>query len=199
VSIDAGIKAVHKNANYSLIGFWSDYNDFSQLEKFDSIAVGPGSFTPLWRFENVEDVTIYGFEGVVEGNLNNGLYGSLSFSYQRGDNNTKDQPIFVSPIKTILTTGYRHHKQGLFGEITVRRAEDQNRIPDATTLDDIATRGFTVVSATTGIRLYDRIRVSVTGSNLFDETYSEPFNGRNPDNPIPESGRSFIFSLTTEI
>jgi hemoglobin/transferrin/lactoferrin receptor protein len=198
ISYDFGIKAVHEHANYSLIGFYSSYDDFSQLRIFDSLA-GPGGSEPLWRFENIDEVTIYGFEGVLEGSLDNGLYGSLSFTYQHGQNETFDQPLFVSPIKTSVTLGYRHEKHGLFGEMTLRRVEDQDRVPDVTYLDDIPTRGFSVVSATAGVRLFERVRLSVTVNNLFDEIYSEPFNARNPDNPVAEPGRNFVLSLNSSI
>lgn len=201
VSVDLGVKAVHEQLNYSLIGFWSDYKDFTQLQNYDELPpTQPGGRpTPLWRYENIEDVTIYGLEGVLEGALANGLYGRLSVSYQHGDNNTDDIPVFVSPVKTVLTAGYRHRRHGLFGEFTVRRMEDQNRIPDVATLDDIATPGFTTVSASAGFSLFERVRLTATVNNIFDKVYSEPFNARNPDNPIPEPGRNFIIGLSSNI
>lgn len=195
VSIDFGVKAIHPKVNYSIMGFWSKYNDFTQLQRFDSIATGPGSFTDLWRFENLEDVTIYGLEAVIEANFDNGVYGTAMFSYQHGNNDTEDQPLFVSPAKTTLTLGYKFKNRGAFSEFTVRRAEDQNRIPDVTYLDDIATKGFTVINVTAGINLTDNVRVIASINNLFDEVYSEPFNARNPDNPIAEPARNLIIGL----
>ena len=201
VSLDFGVKAVHDEVNYSLIGFYSDYSDFTQLQNFDSIpAPGPpGAYTPLWRYENIDDVTIYGFEGVVEANFHSGIYGSLSFTYQHGQNDTEDEPLFVSPVKTTLTAGYRHKKHGLFGELTVRKIEDQDRVPNVTYLDDIATKGFTVVNMTAGVTLFKSVRMAVTGKNLFDEVYAEPFNARNPDNPVPEAGRGLVVSINAGI
>lgn len=201
VSVDLGIKAVHENINYSMIGFWSDYNDFTQLQNYETLPPAyPGdSPTPLWRYENVNDVTIYGFESVIEGQFNNGLYGSFSFSYQHGQNNTEDFPLFVSPVKTVTSLGYRHDRHGLFGEVSVRRVAGQDRVPETTALDDIPTEPFTVVNAAAGLKLFERIRLSVSVNNIFDEVYSEPFNGRNPDNPIPEPGRNFVIGLSSSI
>jgi len=195
LTVDMGVKAIHDNINYTFIGFYSDYSDFTQLQNFDSLPGHGGSFTPLWRYENIEDVTIYGFESVIEAQIENGMYGNVTFSYQHGENKTDDQPLFVSPFKTSLSMGYRSLKNGYFGEFTVRRAEDQNRIPDVTYLDDIASKGFTVVNMSAGIKLFDSIRFSIAVNNLFDEIYSEPFNGRSPDNPLPEPGRNFIFTV----
>ncbi len=194
VSIDYGVKAVHTNINYSLMGFWSDYKDFTQLKIFGS---GPEGL--LWRFENVDDVTIYGFEAVVEGNFSNGTFGSLTFSYQHGQNKVEDQPLFVSPVKTTLSIGHQHKRHGFISEFTIRRVEDQNRIANVTYLDDIATKGFTVVNFTNGIDIFENVRLTGSINNIFDVLYSEPFNGRNPDNPIPESGRNFIIGINAGI
>ncbi|MCK4573752.1 MAG: TonB-dependent receptor [candidate division Zixibacteria bacterium] len=201
ISLDFGVKAVHDEVNYSLIGFYSDYSDFTQLQNFDSIpAPGPpGAYTPLWRYENIDDVTIYGFEGVVEANFHSGVYGSLSFTYQHGQNDTEDEPLFVSPVKTSATAGYRHKKHGLFGEVTVRKIEDQGRVPNVTYLDDIATKGFAVVDVTAGVTLFSSVKLAVVGKNLFDEVYAEPFNARNPDNPVPEAGRGLVVSINAGI
>ncbi len=197
LTVDFGVKAIHDNVNYTIIGFYSNYTDFTQLQNFDSLPPVHGpSYTPLWRYENIEDVAIYGFESVIEAQLESGIYGNLTLSYQRGENKTDDQPIFVSPFKSSLTMGYRNHKDGYFGEFTVRKVADQNRIPDVTYLDDIATKGFVSVNLSTGIKLYDTIRFSVAVNNLLDETFSEPFNGRNVDNPLPEPGRNLIFSVS---
>jgi outer membrane receptor protein involved in Fe transport len=88
---------------------------------------------------------------------------------------------------------------GLFGEATVRVVGDQDRVPDVAYLDDIPTKGFTAVNATVGCRPLHSMRASLSIYNLFDEIYAEPFNARNPDNPIVEPGRNFVLSLTAEI
>lgn len=199
MTLDAGFKGVHPNISYSLIGFWSDYNDFTQLQNFDSLPPSHpgGDYTRLWRYENIQDVTIYGIEAVIDGQLDMGLFSNVSLSYQHGQNDTDHQPLFVSPFRMSVTGGYRHKSHGLFGEVTVRIAGDQNRVPDVAALDDIATEGFAILSATAGVNIYRQVRLAVTGLNLTDEVYSEPFNGRNPDNPIPESGRNFVITLNS--
>ncbi len=198
VSLDYGVKAIHTNVNYSLIGFYSFYNDFTQFQNFDSL-FEHGSYTPLWRYENFEDVRIYGFEGVIEGNLPNGLYGSMNLAYQHGQIKSADQPLFVSPIKLGLTGGYRHNKYGAFGEFNMRVVGDQDRVPEVAYLDDVPSKGFTVVNATVGFRPMNQVRLALSANNLFDKLYAEPFNGRNPDNPIPEPGRNFVLSVTASL
>jgi hemoglobin/transferrin/lactoferrin receptor protein len=195
VSFDFGVKAIHESIKYSLMGFYNDYEDFTQLQNFD-YAVGHGGSTPLWRYENVEDVKIYGFEFLIETDTEEGFHSSLSITYQRGENKTIDQPLFVSPLKSSLTLGYRHKKPGIFGSFTIKMVEDQDRIPDVAYLDDIATRGYWRLDALAGIQINKYVRLSIAGNNLLDELYSEPFNARNPDNPVPEPGRNFIFSIT---
>lgn len=198
VSLDYGVKAIHTNVNYSLIGFYSFYNDFTQFQNFDSL-FEHGSYTPLWRYENFEDVRIYGFEGVIEGNLPNGLYGSMNLAYQHGQIKSADQPLFVSPLKLGLTGGYRHSTHGAFGEFSMRVVGNQDRVPEVAYLDDVPSRGFTVVNATVGFRPMNQVRLALSAYNLFDKLYAEPFNGRNPDNPIPEPGRNFVLSVTASL
>ncbi|MEW6050376.1 MAG: TonB-dependent receptor [Candidatus Zixiibacteriota bacterium] len=201
VSIDYGVKAIHPHVNYSLIGFYSLYNDFTQLQTYDSLPPSsPGApYTPLWRYENLEDVRIYGFEGVVEGNFDFGLYGNLNLAYQHGQIRSADQPLFVSPVKLGVTAGYRHKKYGAFGEANLRVVGDQNRVPDVAYLDDIPSKGFTVVNATVGFRPWNLVRLSLSANNIFDKAYAEPFNARNPDNPIAEPGRNFVVSMTANL
>jgi hemoglobin/transferrin/lactoferrin receptor protein len=198
-TLDAGIKGIKPKVNYSFIGFLSFYKDFTQLQNFETLPASHpgGDVTRLWRYENVEDVTIYGLEAMVEISSDMGVYSNLGLSYQRGQNDTDDQPLFVSPMKFTGTLGYAHDKHGLFGETTMRLVGSQGRVPDIAALDDIPTSSFAVVGATVGAEIYRGVRLALTGNNLLDRVYSEPFNARNPDNPIPEPGRSFTISLNS--
>jgi hemoglobin/transferrin/lactoferrin receptor protein len=195
-TVDLGLKAARENAGYSLIGFYSNYNDFTQLQMF---AVDTNTSQPLWRYENVEDVSIYGIELLTEAKLNSGIYGGFTFTYQRGENKTDDKPLFVSPVKSSLKVGYRETANRYFGEVNIYRVEAQNRIPSTSTLDDIATRGYTLVNTSAGIKLWNSLSLNLGVVNLFDEVYSQPFNGRNPDNPVPEPGRNFVISTKVDV
>ncbi len=196
VSTDLGVKAVNDNIGYSIIGFYSDYSDFTQL---DSAGTDTTTFQTLWRYENVEDVSIYGLETSFEGKLNNGLYGGLSFSYQRGNNKTENEPIFVSPFRTSFKFGYREKSHPIFGELNLHKVEGQNRIPNVSALDDIATSGHTVVNSMIGVHLWKYLKLTLNANNLFDEVYSQPFNARNPDNPVPEQGRNFVLTAKVDV
>ena len=194
VTIDVGFKGVHNRVNYSVIGFRSDYSDFVRLLIFDATGV-----EPLWRFENVGDVAISGFEALVEGFRDNGLYSSLGFTYQHGNNDTENSPVFVSPFKTDAKIGYRHNKHGLFGELHMRWVGDQNRVPTLASLNDQPTNGYTLFHINGGVTVWNQVRLAATVRNVFDRIYSEPFNGRSPNNPLVEPGRNFILSLNTQI
>jgi len=56
-----------------------------------------------------------------------------------------------------------------------------------------------VVHLSAGVNIFERVKLSASLRNLFDEVYSEPFNGRNPDNPLPEPGRNFIVGISAGI
>ncbi len=196
VSIDLGFKSARKHIGYSLIGFYSDYSNFTQLVIFDT---DPNTHQPLWRYENVDDVSIYGVEVVFEANSSSGVYGGMSFSYQHGENKADDEPIFVSPVKTSLKLGYRPNGKKYFGEINLHRAEDQDRVPTISTLNDIPTRGYTLVNTTFGTRVWTGLKLSLNVNNLFDAVYSQPFNARNPVNPVPEAGRSVLIKASVDV
>ncbi|MCH9024188.1 MAG: TonB-dependent receptor [candidate division Zixibacteria bacterium] len=196
VSYDLGFKSAQENVAYSLIGFYSDYTDFTQLLIFDT---DPNTHEPLWRYENVDDVSIYGVEAVIEANLSSGVYGGMSFSYQHGKKNADDEPIFVSPVKTSLKLGYRPNGKKFFGEINLHRTEDQDRVPTISSLNDIPTRGYTLVNTTVGTKIWTGLKLSLNVNNLFDEVYSQPFNARNPVNPVPEAGRSVLIKASVDV
>jgi len=196
VSYDLGFKSAHEKVAYSLVGFYSDYTNFTQLVRFDT---DPITFEPLWRYENVDDVSIYGVEVAVNGNFSSGVYTGFAFSYQHGNNNADDEPIFVSPVKTSLKLGYRPNGKKYYGEINLHRAEDQNRVATISTLDDIPTKGYTLVNTTFGTRIWTGLKLSLNVNNLFDEVYSQPFNARNPVNPVPEAGRSVLIKASVDV
>jgi hemoglobin/transferrin/lactoferrin receptor protein len=199
-TIDLGVKAKHEWLNYSIIAFYSDYTDFSQLQKFDSVpGYAPNSYNYFWRYENIDHVVIYGLESIIEANLSNGVYSNLSVSYQHGQNKTIGQPLFVSPAEVSLTTGYRYKKHGLFGELSVQWAGDQKRVPDVAYLDDVPSIGYTVLDAAAGIDVWTNVRLSLVANNFLNEVYAEPFNSRNPDNPIVEPGRNFVVSINASL
>jgi hemoglobin/transferrin/lactoferrin receptor protein len=198
ISIDYGVKAIHKEFNYSLMGFYSDYTDFAQFQNFAFETIH-GATTPLWRYENIEDVVIYGFEGIIEVNPSDGIYSRLNLSYQHGQNESAETPIFVSPLKTSVTMGYRNQKQKWYGEFIIKMVDHQDRVPDVTYLDDIPTRGYWLLNAVFGIQVNEHVKFSLAARNILDEVYSEPFNARNPDNPIPEPGRNLTISITANL
>ena len=87
----------------------------------------------------------------------------------------------------------------LVHEAYLRLVGDQNRTPVTSTLNDIPTKGYTLINTSTGVTVANQIRVALTIRNLFDKVYSEPFNARSPNNPLVEPGRNFILSLNTGI
>lgn len=196
VTTDFGLKASDKNYSYSLIGFYSSYRDFTQIQMFGT---DPTTSQPLWHYDNVEDVSIFGLEAQLLARFNNGVYGGVNFAYQRGNNDADNTPIFVSPIKTSVSVGYREHQDRYFGQVSVHRVEDQNRIPPVSNLDEITTKGYTLVNTSFGTRVWRYVKLSLSVNNVFDEVYSHPFNGRNSDNPVPEAGRNFILNAKVDL
>ena len=80
----------------------------------------------------------------------------------------------------------------------MRTVGDQTRVPDVAYLDDIATTGYTIFGAAIGCQPFKNVKLTLSGINLTDEVYAEPFNARNPDNPIVEAGRNFVLTRQRE-
>lgn len=189
---EIGFKGVQPELSYSVVGFTSRYDRFIQLRQ---------NSEGFWQYQNAEEATIYGFETFVEGALQNGLFSSLAVSWQHGDSkiDNQQQPLFVTPLSTSLSAGWRDRDRRSSFEMTARWVDAQTRIATTTALEDAATKSFVMVNLSAGYRLWNSVQTTVTVRNVFDKLYSEPYNARVPDNPIPEPGRSLVVSISSEL
>jgi iron complex outermembrane receptor protein len=78
----------------------------------------------------------------------------------------------------------------------VHLAAEQSRT--APTRGEEATDGYTTVDLKTGARLWEQVEVEVGVENLFDVTYTNHLNAKNPftGTPVPEPGRVLTTALT---
>jgi hemoglobin/transferrin/lactoferrin receptor protein len=199
-NLDVGVKFNFEEFFASLTLFQNNFRDYIELESTgDSIKLGHQSF-PEWHYTNISELRIQGIEGTVESNLGKGIYGSFNFAYNHGKNLTLDQPFFVSPLKTVVTLGWKE-KKGRFGlESNLRYVDKQDRVPkdvEGKYRDNLPTPSFTVLGMEAFVELFGWQTLNIVVNNLTNETYSEPYNATNPDNPVVEPGRNFIISLTT--
>jgi len=198
-NLDLGAKLNFERFFVSLTLFQNNFRDYIELESIgDTIHLGHEAF-PEWHYTNITELRIQGVEGVLEGNLFRGLYGSFGIAFNHGENLTTDQPFFVAPFKGVFTLGWKNQKERLGLESTLRYVDRQNRVAkdnEGRYRDNLPTPSFTVVSLDGFVKLFEWQTLNISVKNLFDETYAEPYNATNPDNPVSEPGRNLIISLT---
>lgn len=199
-NLDMGAKFNFGKFYASLTVFQNNFRDYIDLEATgDTVHIGKNSY-PEWHYVNITELRISGIEEILEGDLGNGLYGSCTVTYNKGQNITADQPFFVAPSKTVLALGWKN-KTGRFGiEPSVRYVKKQDRVPkepDGDYLDNLPTKSFTVANVDAFFKIFKWQTLNLSIKNIFDETYAEPYNATNIANPVKEPGRNFIISLTT--
>jgi len=201
VTFDLGFRINFKRYYASLTFFHNSVHDFLELESTgDSIKIGHSSL-PVWHYTNITEAQIKGIEAEFEGNLPKNFFGFCNLVYNRGNNLTLDQPIFVAPFKTTIGLGWKDKREKVRAEMSLRYVAEQKRIPKDSQgkyLDKVPTPGFTVVNLKTSLSLLSWQRLYITLNNLTDKTYSEPYNASNPFNPVVEPGRNLVVSLTSE-
>ncbi len=199
-TFDVGFRVNLKKYYGSLTFFYNSIHDFIELESTgDSIKIGHASL-PEWHYTNITEAEIKGVEGEFQGDLPQSFFGYCNFTYNRGDNITLNQPIFVAPFKAIVGLGWKDRNEKLRFEINLRYVAVQNRVPKDSQgkyLDRVPTPSFTVVNLKTSISLFSWQTLNLAIDNLTNQTYSEPYNASNSYNPVVEPGRNLIVSLTT--
>ena len=199
-TFDLGFRMNLKKYYGSLTFFYNSVHDFIELESTgDSIRIGHASL-PVWHYTNITEAEIKGVEGEFQGNLPRNFFGFCNFTYNRGDNITLDQPIFVAPFKATIGLGWKDVSEKFLVEMGLRYVAEQNRVPkdsEGKYLDRLPTPSFTVINFKTSLNLFSWQTLNIALDNLTDKTYSEPFNASNSYNPVVEPGRNLIVSLTT--
>ncbi|WP_232798091.1 TonB-dependent receptor [Salinibacter altiplanensis] len=169
----------------------------------DYITLAPTGIDPIlplskpqtvFRYVNGE-ATFYGTEVDATVSLAEPLTARASGSYLWGEDETADEPAFgVSPASAALGLRWTHQPTtSAVGEVFVdggvELVAEQDRA--ATTRRETETDGYTTVDLRAGATVLERVRLDVSVENLFDETYVNHLNAKNPfsGDSLPEPGR----------
>ncbi len=151
-------------------------------------------FFQFKRYENVGDVYMTGFELRWLRNWSNSFSSDVRTAYTYAQNTTLNEPLpLIPPLHGSVSTSYAGKGFSLSG--ILEWATEQSRIANQTTIED-QTDSFAVLNFELSRKwLNNSLRSTLSVHNVFDHYYNQHTSIGN----IPESGRSFMLTLTYDL
>ena len=149
-SFEIGFKRNTKNANFTIAAFYNSYNDFLEKSARDGTVdittpAGVKTVSRL-RTKNVDDASIYGFElNSIFNFADTGFSIGNSISYQKGDNNTDNEPLHsIQPFTAVNSINYKFPNQKITTSLIntyvgkpITRSDYTDYIPDSYIITDL--------------------------------------------------------------
>lgn len=175
-SLEVGVKGRSPSLTYQLAAFHTRIDDYiaGRVTGTNNAANG----LPVKRTENLDKVTLWGFEGSLSVPL--GAYvGDAGFTWLRGKNHQDDEALAeVAPPELRLGLG-QPAERGFYWRAQLRAVSKQTRVATRfTNGGEDATAGFVTADARLGWRFgpfgaLDGAGIEVALNNLFDKRYHE--------------------------
>ncbi len=188
----------------SINGFARRMDDYITLAPTEIDPILPLSPPTVYRYVNGE-ATFVGSEVSATMALPGPWTGQASGSYLWGRDETLDEPAFgVSPPTATIglqwapTLDVRSVGE-LYVDGSVNLTAGQDRV--ATTRGEEATDGYATVDLRAGVDAFRRTTLEVGVENLFDATYVNHLNAKNPFTgmQLPEPGRVLFVNLSVSL
>ncbi len=173
-SFEIGLKKNTKNANFTIAAFYNSYNDFLEKSASDGTVdittpAGVRTVSRL-RTKNVDDASIFGFElNSIFNFVSTGFSIGNSFSYQKGDNNTDNEPLHsIQPFTAVNSINYKFPNQRISTSLIntyvgkpITRSDYSDFIPDSYIITDL----------NVGYEVSQNFSVNFGVYNLLNKTY----------------------------
>jgi iron complex outermembrane receptor protein len=146
----------------------------------------------LLVFKNVDEIKANGFEVELEGRLNSGLRGRISYTLQKVKNERTGETPLNSPehlAKFNLIVPLLHDK--VFTGMELQYTSKRKTLAGKDT-DDFFVANVTVFTQ----KLLKGLEISGSVYNLFDKKYGDPGSGEHRQDSIEQDGRSFRCKIT---
>jgi len=200
---DLWIEGSGRAWSLSINAFVRHVDDYITLAPTDIDPILPLSPETVFRYINGE-ANFYGAEVDAAVSLAEPWTARVSGSWLRGDDEALDEPAFgVSPPSTTLGLQWTprigsRFASDVFLEGSVMLTAEQDRV--AATRGEEVTDGYTTVDLRTGADLLDNVTLEVSVENLFDESYVNHLNAKNPfsGEALPETGRVVSTTLSVQ-
>lgn len=156
------------------------------------ITVEPEGITGLSVYQNSGGATATGAEFEVTRRLGGGLRGDASYSYTQTRDAITHQTPPNSPASLVkLNLGMPLFHQQLFAAL------DGQYTGPVYTLANDTLGGFSLLNATLVGHVFGKhLDVSASVYNLLDKKYSDPGRPEDPEDAIPQDGRTFRLKIT---
>jgi len=211
--IDLGFTAEYENFRGGLNGYHAWIRDYITLDFSGTIRQGPALVAPFYGYTNSDLVTLAGFEGYAEHDLNDWFTTFATVSFTEGRDHSRRSSNFANTFST--TTGRSNSTaeeeslpviyplqgrlgvrmsepvNGLWGaELSARIVDNQDQI--ATSLQEQTTAGFTTYDLRAFMQVNDGMLITAGVENLTDKNYQEHFDARTVTN-VFQPGANFYF------
>lgn len=156
-------------SSFQVSGFYNLYKDFIETVTVNEAATSPSGLIQF-QYQNLSNVTIYGFEGKGEYRFHPlwSLFGSFAYAY--GTNNDTGAPIdSVDPFTAVTGLRYRDKGWTIEGRTRWVAAKDRVSAPTVVTVAAHATADLLV-----SYEVMPRFTVNAGIFNLFDASYYDP-------------------------
>ena len=194
-NLELGLRGSFARASFSITVFENSYEDF-----IDTVFLGfdPILFLSEFQPQNVDDVTIEGFEVAAELRLARSFRIRAAYSNTEGTNDTLDEPLSsITPPQGVLGLEYRAEDGRWGGELilTATESKGEGDLPSGST--QFRAPAYEVIDLLAWLSITERIQLQISAWNLSDETYWQwPYvRGQVQDSPTIDRytspGRSF--------
>ena len=166
-------------------------------------ATQPGTGLPIKRTENLEQATIYGFEGNASVPIGP-VVADAALTWLRGDNEQDDEPLSQMPPPELRLGVGRTPDQGFHWRAQVRAVAKQDRVATRfSACTENPTAGFATLDAAFGWRfgkigVLSDARVDVRLANLLDKGYHEHLTEGVSGHEIQSPGRGASLGLNAK-
>jgi len=201
---DLWIEGTGTNWSISASGFVRHIDDYITLTPASDIdPILPLSPETVFRYTNGE-ANFFGSEVSAVVSPVEPLTLRASGNWLWGKDQTLDEPAFgVSPPSGTLGMRWSpsialRRVSDLYLDGTVRFVAEQDRA--ARSRNETPTDGYTTVDLRAGARIVRRVRLKIGVKNLFDSTYTNHLNAKNPFSAarVPEPGRVVTTTLSVQ-
>lgn len=187
----------------SVNGFARHLHNYITLEPTSLNPILPLSPETVYRYVNGE-ADFVGVEASTTVSVAEPLRVRASGSWLWGTDETLDEPAFgVAPPSADLGVRWTPSLEllsvtGVYVDSRITAFAEQDRV--AVSRGERPTEGYTVVDLRTGIRLMRSVELELGVENVFDVSYANHLNAKNPFSgaQIPEPGRVFTTNLTVQ-